>query len=222
MIFVGIDPGKKGAIGFIFPWTQRVTVRPMPILPAGVLNGKRRGRDEYDLTDIRTILRGLEHSADYDISPRGIFVTVEKSQPMPPTVKGGTVANFNRGVCRGWEWMLVALQISYQLVAPVTWQRQMHAGTPGADTKQRSLIAAKRLFPDVSLKRTERSRKDDDGCADAILLADFGRRTYEAPAEENEKMKSQIAPKSFRGEGPCPRCGRNHVWFRPGTSDWYC
>lgn len=175
---MGVDPGKKGAIGFIFR-THSDGVRAMPLVPARVLKGKKLGRDEYDLNAIREILLGLDMHVDHDIQPRGVFVTVEKSQPMPPKMPGGAVANFHRGVARGWEWMLVALQIPYQLVSPVTWQRVMHAGTPGADTKQRSLMAAKRLFPDVSLKRTERSRKDDDGFADALLLADYGRRTYD-------------------------------------------
>jgi hypothetical protein len=54
----------------------------------------------------------------------------------------------------------------------------MLEGTQGDDTKQRSIIAAKRLFPEVSLRRTERSRKDDDGISDAILLAEYGRRIH--------------------------------------------
>ena len=50
------------------------------------------------------------------------------------------------------------------------------AGTPAGDTKQRSVIAAQRLFPGVSLLPTERSRKASDGLADALLLASYGQR----------------------------------------------
>lgn len=30
------------------------------------------------------------------------------------------------------------------------------------------------------------------------------------------------AGRSYRGEGPCPQCGKDHVWFQPGTSSWWC
>jgi hypothetical protein len=52
----------------------------------------------------------------------------------------------------------------------------MLAGTPGEDTKQRSVIAAQRLFPNVSLLPTPRCKKPSDGIADALLIAEWGRR----------------------------------------------
>jgi len=100
---------------------------------------------------------------------------IEKSEPMPPKMKGGSVASFHRGVARGWEWMCAGMGIPYLLVAPAQWMRSMHIGTPGADTKQRSILAAQRLFPGANLMRTERARKPDDAFAEALLLAEYGR-----------------------------------------------
>jgi len=77
----------------------------------------------------------------------------------------------------GFAWLLEALEIPYQLVSARTWQKSMLAGTSGADTKQRSILAAGRLFPGVNLKRSARARKADDGIADALLLAEYARRT---------------------------------------------
>ena len=37
-----------------------------------------------------------------------------------------------------------------------------------------SILAAKRLYPTVSLKRTERCSNDDDNIADSLLLAAYG------------------------------------------------
>lgn len=169
MIFTGIDPGKRGGLAFIVslangPNWGVVGVDAMPIIP-----GRKKSRDEYDLVAIRDWLRRRMERAS-------IFVTVEKSQPLPPKFGGG-IANYQRGCSTGWAWMLTALSIPYQLVAPRTWQKVMHAGTSGADTKQRSIIAAQRLFPHVDLRRSEKSRKLDDGLADALLLAEYGRRT---------------------------------------------
>lgn len=161
MLIAGVDPGKEGAIAFIDTGAGIMDV-PVWVVPMPLVSGK--GRDEYDLRQIMVTLR--------DNDPD--FVMVEKSQPLPPKMGGG-IANYSRGVGRGWEWMLVALELPYQLVAPVTWQKAMHAGTPGSDTKQRSVIAAQRLFPSVSLTPGKK-RKPHDGMADALLLAEFGRR----------------------------------------------
>lgn len=168
MIFIGIDPGKQGAIATVDGSGVMANAFPTPLVHSV------RGRDEYDLRSITAILRRWHD----DLTER-VFATVEKGQPMPPEVPGGSVANFARGVARGWEWMLVALEIPYQLVAPVTWQRVMHAGTPGSDTKQRSIMAAQRLFPGVRLQRTQRSTKPHDGIAEALLLAEYGRRVHQ-------------------------------------------
>ncbi len=130
---------------------------PTPVHRAGTSNGRRKGRTHYDLAGIREWF--FERGALADL-----FVTVEASRPMPPKMKG-TIANFNRGVSCGWEWMLVGLGVSYQLVRPVDWSRAMHAGTPSGDTKQRSIMAAQRLFPGVDLRRTPRCLKVDDGIA---------------------------------------------------------
>ncbi len=102
-------------------------------------------------------------------------MTVEKLQPLPRSM-GGSAANFARGLSRGFEWMLVALGIPYQLVSPQAWQKVMHAGTSGHDTKQRSVVAAQRLFPGITFQRSERSRRVDDGLCEAALIAEYGRR----------------------------------------------
>lgn len=180
---IGVDPGKEGALCLLDG--AHVELVPMPLVKATVVAGKKRGRDEYDLSEICQLLERWREQ-------HMCFVTVEKSQPLPALLRkrkrsqedepeksaaGGSIANFNRGEMRGWAWMLTAIRLPFQLVAPRTWQKVMHAGTPQAETKRRSILAAQRLFPAVDLRRTERSRKPHDGIADALLLAEFGRRT---------------------------------------------
>ena len=180
-IFIGVDPGKKGALAVVGDIVRIIEVTSMPILKGG-----KKARDEYDIRAIVLFLK--DHKGDCE------FVTVEKSQPLPmigaqsrqamfgkvgvpAPFKPGSLAQFNRGVQRGFEWILTALEMPFQLVSPRTWMKAMHVGTPGADTKQRSILAAQRLFPNFDLRRTPRCRKADDGIADALLLAEFGRRT---------------------------------------------
>ena len=45
--------------------------------------------------------------------------------------------------------------------------------------KNTSIDLCKRLFPDINLLATPRSRKPHDGMAEALLIAEYGRRHYE-------------------------------------------
>lgn len=166
MIFVGVDPGKSGAIATIDGNTGETSIEPMPVIKA------TKSRTEYDLVEIKKKL--LSFRPGYN----QILVTVEKLQPLPPKMKGGSIANYHRGVASGWTWLLTGLGIPHQLVRPQEWQKVMLAGTSGTDTKQRSIIAAQRLFPGQSLKRTARCRKPDSGFSDALLICAYGMRIY--------------------------------------------
>lgn len=183
MRFVGIDPGKAGGFAVIDDGGRVVQLCTTPTVIAG--EGKK-AREEYDLPACRELLRALAAAGP-------LFVVVEKGQPMP-LEKGGTIANFNRGVARGWEWMLVALMVPYELVAPRTWQAVLHAGTPGQNMKQRSILAVHRLFPSVSLRRTARCSTDHDGMAEALLLAEWGRRRHQPKPEAPQVPRATPEP----------------------------
>jgi len=156
VILAGVDPGKSGAI-VRFGGDYSPFVHMMP-----VITGAKR--DEFDAPLIVKMLDGCSH------------VFVEKLQPMPLKA-GGSIANFNRGFCNGlFIGLLTALSIPFTMVRPQEWQKEMLAGIPGEDTKQRSVMAAQRLFPTVSLLPTPRCKKPSDGIADALLIAEWGRR----------------------------------------------
>ncbi len=191
-VVVGIDPGKRGAIAYLPARAGRPPhLEPMPLLRS------HKGRDEYDLVAIAGLLGSLLEPVVTTTGPRGArgarfrsveyhrtLAFVELGNPLPRSMGGGS-ANYHRGYSRGiLEGILVALGIPYALVPPRAWQRAMLAGTSGADTKQRAVIAASRLFPTVSLLPTPRCRKPSDGMADALLLAEYGRRTLAASPGE--------------------------------------
>ena len=78
--------------------------------------------------------------------------------------------------------------VKYDLLKPWNtldeWQKDILKGVPHGpgETKSASITVAKRLFGGVSLKRTAKCRKDCDGMADALLLAEYGRRIHEGKA----------------------------------------
>lgn len=75
----------------------------------------------------------------------------------------------NYGFIQG---LLTAYSIPYELVTPNKWKKEFQV----TGDKNSSIDVCKRLFPGVSLRRTDRCRKDDDGMAEALLLAEYAKR----------------------------------------------
>ena len=155
MKIIGIDPGQKGAICILLH--GKATFYPMPKTPDGIAD------------IVKNNCNGNYH------------VFVEKAQAMP---KNGAVGMFNYG--RGFGEILGILtyhQAPYTLIHPRTWCKIMHQGTSKDGTaKNRSLSAAKRLFPNTNLFRSLRCKKPDDGFIDALLIAEYGRRVMSGKA----------------------------------------
>jgi len=152
---ISFDPGQKGAICILLH--GKATFYSMPKTP-----------DEISMIMIA-----------YGYGEYHVFV--EKAQAMP---KNGAVGMFNYG--RGFGEILGILayhKAPFTLVHPRTWCKIMHQGTSKDGTaKDRSLSAAKRLFPNTNLFRSLRCKKPDDGFIDALLIAEYGRRVMSGKA----------------------------------------
>ena len=173
MIFIGIDPGKKGAIAIIKVENNsifNIVIYSCPVINVG--KGKKV-KMEYLVSDMVEI---INYAGLYIVDTKDIFCIIEKVHAMP---KQGVSSMFSMGIGFGlWQGILTALSIPYELVTSQRWKKEMLKDMPGDNQKAKSIIAAKRLFPNVSLKRTDRSRKDDDGLAEALLLAEYARRNF--------------------------------------------
>ena len=89
--------------------------------------------------------------------------------------KQGVSSTFNFGMNFGFiQGVLKAYEIPYELVTPQKWKKEFSC----TSDKNTSIEVCKRLFPNVNLKATERCRKDHDGLAEALLIAEYGRRHY--------------------------------------------
>ena len=111
----------------------------------------------------RDALAGVSLANEYAIA------CLEKVGAMPGQ---GVTGMFNFGKNYGHIiGLLEANGIPYELVTPKKWQKEF-----GVTDKNSSIEVCKRLFPGVSLRRTERCRKDDDGLAEALLMAEYARR----------------------------------------------
>lgn len=95
---------------------------------------------------------------------------VEKVGAMPGQ---GVTSMFSFGKSAGFiEGVLSAFDIPYQLIPPSVWKKEFSL----THDKSQSISVCKRLFPSVSLLPTERCKKDSDGIAEALLMAEYARR----------------------------------------------
>lgn len=154
-MIVGIDPGLSGGIA-VLDKGKPVILAVMPSM-AGLIQTREFARffKEFD--------------------PANTKVIMELAQSFP---KQGVASSFNYG--RGFgnlEGALAAIGLSYTLVRPHVWTKEIHMGIQKElPPKQKSLIAVDRLFPGTDLKASARCRIPHDGLVDALLIAEYGRR----------------------------------------------
>jgi len=151
--YLGIDPGLLGGIAWISSsYPSGDGAWPMPTLKLGTKT----------LIDIRTVRRMLVALGPVDLV-------------MLEDVNAGAVKSrmsafaFGRGYGR-IEGLLDALERPHDYVSSPTWTKALGI-TRGAG-KAEHIAVARRLFPGVTIG------DNADGPADALLIAEFGRRLH--------------------------------------------
>lgn len=130
-VFIGLDPGKDGAIALVAGDGRLMSITDMPSHP------------EY----IREVL------AQYQ---RDKFVTIEAQQAMP---KQGVTSMFSLGENYGLlVGIVTGLQIPYQTVRPQAWMRAL--GIPAGADKKKHIDVALGLFPTGDFKGPRGGPKD--------------------------------------------------------------
>ena len=146
--YVGIDPGQSGGIGVI--WDD-IEAFPMP------------GSEQ----DIVKLIANIRQKAPE------IVVILEKAQAMP---KQGIVSTGKYMESYGFiKGALAAMKIPFQEVRPAVWKREILSGELDKRDKDTSIRICERIFPQVDLI-LPRCRKPHDGMAEALLIAEYGRR----------------------------------------------
>lgn len=149
--FVGIDPGKSGAIAII----DEDGIEEL---------------ENYDLYLYRKIL--IEKIVHLSKSQYSVYV--ENVHAMPGQ---GVTSMFHFGENFGKILgLLVGLGIEYQLVFPAQWKKSMGV----TSDKQTSIDKACELYFEPPLLRTPRSKVPDNNRAEALLIAEYARRSFKA------------------------------------------
>jgi crossover junction endodeoxyribonuclease RuvC len=95
---------------------------------------------------------------------------LEQVHAMP---RQGVSSTFKFGVSYGFiKGVLESHEISYQEIPPQRWKKEFGLNSD----KAASIEVCRRLFPSAVLRASERCRTDNDGMAEALLMAEYARR----------------------------------------------
>jgi crossover junction endodeoxyribonuclease RuvC len=172
--YIGVDPGLKGGIAAVDQDGNFVMAIPMPVTEAA--KGK-----EVDVATLVAFLRGVHD----DGLPA--LAAIEVVHAMP---KQGVTSVFTFGSMYGEvRGVLKTLGVPIEHVLPTAWKKVVLHGTQ--KDKDAAVAFVRRRFPAASLRATPRCTTDHDGMADAICIAEWGRRTFlglrEAPEAKPRK-----------------------------------
>jgi len=159
MIYIGIDPGLNGAVGII----NEDLVPPFEVhdTPTFTVEGSKSKR-KYNVPEMAKILSKFAGRND-------VLVILESVHSMP---KQGVASSFCFGEGLGmWEGIIAAFGFPLEMPSPQRWKKAIMADQ--GKEKDAARFKASQLFPSIS---DQFSRVKDDGRAEALLLAEYGRR----------------------------------------------
>lgn len=156
-IILGIDPGVGGALAWLSADRGVIAVEDMPVHRVRVAGKDRKAIDLHGLADL------IRWYAD-----ETALAVIEEVSSMP---KQGVASTFTFGrASMAPEAVVATLQIPYQTVRPHVWKRVMQVKGDKDEARRR----AGQLYPESAHRW---SRQQDDGRAEAAMLAGYGLKT---------------------------------------------
>lgn len=180
MVYIGIDPGVKGAIAIVSAKGKLLEAIQFPTQKE--LSKKGRNMARTDLRELSDLFQRI--SDDYTVAK----IMIEQPLLMPGQNVSST---FNNGKSHGIA--LAMLQVYFptvelEAVAIKEWQEYMIPDRTFVVSKIRrdkrkqlkldSIARAKELYPYFSFKKSAKSKVDSDGLTDAVLIATYCKHTY--------------------------------------------
>lgn len=182
-VFIGIDPGKDGAIAVLNDVGEVILVSKSPQIGS-----------EFDSHGMSHLIEQFYLNEKYNL----VHVVLED---IHATHIGGNTSSFTMGEGKGlWRGILSALSAPFSLIQPKEWQKRIWVNTlkqyklsesgktQVVDTKKTSLLVCKHLFPKQNLLASSRSKNTHDGIVDALLIAYYCYLLNKGKLEENGKF----------------------------------
>lgn len=169
---IGIDPGKFGGIAILTGTLNQIY--PMPLKD-----------NQFDINTFLDILNPYYKDCGIVVEDvHAIFGASAKS-------------TFNFGyICGQINASIITSLGEFIYIQPKVWQKEIWIEEDRivipkeqryknkiitvfkTDTKKTSFNACKRIFPLINVPTTPKSKVPHDGIVDALLLSEYGRRTY--------------------------------------------
>lgn len=175
MLYIGIDPGIKGAISIIDGSGNLLECILFPSKKE--VSDKGRNISRQDMPKLAKLFKDLR--AKYCLNP--MVIMVEKPLLMPGQHVSST---FYGGVSHGVLQAFLAIYFEDVLIEHVSckdWQSDLITDRTFCSSKIRrdrrkqlkldSIAAAKELFPDAIFSKNKKSKVDSDGMTDSALIA---------------------------------------------------
>ena len=159
-IYVGVDGGSQGGLVAIDEDENILANTIMPML-----------KNDYDINGI------IDFFDKISFADTKINVVLEKAHTMPTN---GCKANFTNGTRYGvMQGILQAKNISYQIVSPKIWQKNIFQGDTVKDTKEASAKFCLQKYPKENWRKSERATKIHDGKTDACCISVYCKRLFQ-------------------------------------------
>lgn len=178
--YIGIDPGKDGAITIqILDEKKQWDIRSFKI---PLLADK-----DYDVKGLISILQGTQSlCATYN---KSMLVALEDVHSLHNTsAKSNFSFGYGVGLLRG---CVVGLNLPFVLINAKKWQKLCFEGVPIidkigpiargrglTDTKKMALISAQRLYPSLCLNFGGRASTPHKGLIDSLMISHYIKMTY--------------------------------------------
>jgi len=161
MRYVGIDNGLHGAMAIISDDNENIEFIDPPLTKVTV---KKASREVYDEKRLFFYIKSTLNSKDKAFIEETVAMPFQSSQSLKSI-------GYGEGL---YIMALTALGISCSKVRIHSWQKHFGIFGKGKATKEQAYHVASKFFPNAKLKTD--NGKLLDGRADALLIAEYGRR----------------------------------------------
>ena len=175
----------NGAVAVLHHKTEEELSKLTAIVPAGDGMGRGCAIDSVQIFDTPTVTVEGEKSKRRYLVPgmalllapyrdrQDVLVILENVHSMP---KQGVASSFSFGEGKGmWEGIIAAYNLPLETPSPQRWKKEIMADQ--GKEKDAARYKASQLYPNIAHLF---SRVKDDGRAEALLMAEYGRRLRKA------------------------------------------
>lgn len=155
-VYCGVDPGKDGA------W---VTIKGNDIF-----------KSKFPMIGTEYNIQAMIKFYS-ELDPNNCHIVIEDVKALQKPMQAG-----NWSLSRGktiHEMCCIFFNLPMTMVHSKTWQKEIWQGIEKqSNTKETTLLAIKRLFPNEDLTKSVKSVKDHGGITDALAMAEYCRRKF--------------------------------------------